>query len=305
MAGGTNRETIKNKAIAPPVYRPQTIPRVLQRKVDQKNSEAAPTGLNKKQAAAPSVFRPQPTARILQRKQTSVLGTTSMNPVKVAAVPMRNTVLSLPRSPQVRQPDRFRSLGSRVIQRANAVNAAPTFESHYLCEGGHVVTFTEDAIHDNHLGGRCPLRCNKMLFNLQADEDQVYYCINADCNQFHMSTNVSGNCLQCGKAKAHLSDTPAFVQVVADEQDASPADRRLKAEMQAAYSFIHSSGSHHKSTGGSHTAAAKQKHSKAHGSKKQVRQSYISQLTELKDADGVSPKLKAEAENLIKQVAAK
>lgn len=52
--------------VAPPVYRPQPLPKVLQRKVAATNTPANHSGHT---PAAPPVYRPQPTPKVLQLKQ--------------------------------------------------------------------------------------------------------------------------------------------------------------------------------------------------------------------------------------------
>ncbi|HKR02295.1 MAG TPA: hypothetical protein VJT09_16575 [Pyrinomonadaceae bacterium] len=54
--------------IAPPVYRPQPTPKVLQGKMKNELNQPGGTGSNAKQPVAPPVFRPQPTPHVLQLK---------------------------------------------------------------------------------------------------------------------------------------------------------------------------------------------------------------------------------------------
>ncbi len=53
--------------VAPPVYRPQPVPKVLQRKTANE-SKAQTTATKTREVKAPPVFRPQPTPRVLQAK---------------------------------------------------------------------------------------------------------------------------------------------------------------------------------------------------------------------------------------------
>lgn len=65
----TNQPTTRQggtKPVAPPVYRPQAIPKVLQRKTA--TTQPRPANITKRIPAAPPVYRPQPTPKVLQRK---------------------------------------------------------------------------------------------------------------------------------------------------------------------------------------------------------------------------------------------
>jgi hypothetical protein len=65
----TNQPTTRQagtKPVAPPVYRPQAIPKVLQRKTA--TIQPRPSCMTKHMPAAPPVYRPQPTPKVLQRK---------------------------------------------------------------------------------------------------------------------------------------------------------------------------------------------------------------------------------------------
>jgi hypothetical protein len=59
---------LKKGAVAPPVYRPQPVPKVLQRKATVQTQRPAPTNPANRPPAAPAVYRPQPTPKVLQRK---------------------------------------------------------------------------------------------------------------------------------------------------------------------------------------------------------------------------------------------
>src|SRR5947209_8833317 len=54
------------KPTAPPVYRPQPTPKVLQRKAT--TVQPSPTGSTKRPPAAPPAYRPQPVPKVLQPK---------------------------------------------------------------------------------------------------------------------------------------------------------------------------------------------------------------------------------------------
>ncbi len=62
--------TAVQKPIAPPVYRPQPTPAVLQRKLSP--APPPPSSMAKSTPTAPPVYSPQPVPRVLQRKQAGV-----------------------------------------------------------------------------------------------------------------------------------------------------------------------------------------------------------------------------------------
>lgn len=61
---------MRKQPAAPPVYRPQPIPHVLQRKAAVK--QPPPIGHAKPAPAAPPVYRPQPTLKVLQAKKAGI-----------------------------------------------------------------------------------------------------------------------------------------------------------------------------------------------------------------------------------------
>lgn len=96
-----------------------------------------------------------------------------------------------------------------------------------------------------------------------------------------------------------------------EETDPKPV-RRLKAKLADARAFVASSGTHHRSKGGSHTSAAREKHSGAARSKGFVRRYYIAGLKERIDAVRQLPggaktyaSLLTDAESVIGQVSNK
>ncbi|MDT4898056.1 MAG: hypothetical protein QOH25_3133 [Acidobacteriota bacterium] len=72
---------IKPAPAAPPVYRPQPTPKVLQRKVTQGQSGTAYGKINEKHPVTPPVYRPQPVPKVLQ---TKVVGSIQPKPTSVA-----------------------------------------------------------------------------------------------------------------------------------------------------------------------------------------------------------------------------
>jgi hypothetical protein len=313
--------------IAPPkpqIYRPQPTPKVLQKKshvavvaqtVTQKTApstaSAIAAGVLQRHTAqkfptpgsngsrspkAPPAYQPQSTPKVLQAKSRPM--GINHDPGPFSKTPGRNYggMRDAGRSTAPVTSVQLRN----TIQRAQA--ALQDYPCHYECEAHHLVTFNETGPVDSHRDQECPLRCNKKLHDLQDDDDGLYYCHNIACNQFHAKSQMAGVCGQCNKQKVCLSDAPAYVKQAEDDAGPSKADRQLKAVMDKAAAWVKSSGSHHKSTGGAHTASASEKHSAAHGSKKQVRQTYMADLAALMSADEVSPKLKAEAQKVMKAV---
>jgi hypothetical protein len=68
--------------VAPPVYRPQAVPKVLQKKTLQNHaSQSAQAG---RQPVAPPVYRPQPVPKVLQTKQTAYQPTNQTKRAPVA-----------------------------------------------------------------------------------------------------------------------------------------------------------------------------------------------------------------------------
>jgi hypothetical protein len=72
--------------IAPPVYRPQLIPQVLQRKAVIKQPPLA-AGQTKPAPAAPPVYRPQPTPKVLQRTIAQGQSKTTLNRTQPMGLP--------------------------------------------------------------------------------------------------------------------------------------------------------------------------------------------------------------------------
>ena len=153
----------------------------------------------------------------------------------------------------------------------------------------------------------CP-RCGQTTVEIQeADHSRYRTCVEAACSQYLSSaanidrqdrcegkrTDKKGLC----NAEVEVLSLPLIEELppdnVPDEEDEhDPAEvRRLKAMMQKVRRWIHGSGAHHRSTGGSHTAAATQTHSAAHRAKKRVRDAYAAELKRLAgevDADEYS-----------------
>jgi hypothetical protein len=79
----------KTKTAAPPVYRPQPPPKVLQKK-SVRNGPATSVGTKPASPAAPPVYRPQPPPKVLQRKSVRNGPATSgaTKPVRPAAPPV-------------------------------------------------------------------------------------------------------------------------------------------------------------------------------------------------------------------------
>lgn len=186
-----------------------------------------------------------------------------------------------------------------VIQRSEL--KVVTFDQHYKCDGGHILSFKETGANE-HLEEECPLRCRETLRILPAkvSDSTIYYCANSKCKQFHISSNISGKCSECEKSKLQLSEQPAYLDETV-EKTSSKAENQLKAQLRNAQDFVESSGTHHKSTGGSHTASATATHTDAHHGKMLVRERIAGNLE--KSAAKVSnKKLKKKANQMIGKV---
>jgi predicted extracellular nuclease len=123
------------------------------------------------------------------------------------------------------------------------------------------------------------------------------------CSQEYASSK--SRCKDCNE---RLMTADQLVQHHAPEEaeeEPTAAERQLKATVAHANKFVSGSGTHHRSKGGKHTGGAKEKHSKAHGSKKQVRTKLAAQLAErmetVQEEEGDAHLLK-EAENTQKKV---
>lgn len=113
--------TTARQPVAPPVYRPQPVPRVLQKKSALSQSQTAPLT---RQPAAPPVYRPQPVPKVLQQKSavnrpaTTAPSTPRPNvppisrtPSKKVAQPQAKVTPQRPRLPRVPLPT-----GRNIIQ---------------------------------------------------------------------------------------------------------------------------------------------------------------------------------------------
>lgn len=267
---------------APPVVWPHT------------GREASPSGSLQAKAAG----HPAAQARTLQ---APAVHWPHSAPKSLQAKAVAHPTLPAQRCAEPRPgPLRWPAIHPAVIQRA-LETISPEYEAHYECTSGHVVSFKET---DNeHIGDSCPFRCDGTLYNLSSDESKVYYCTNESCTQFHLVTKISGKCLQCDKAKAQLSQKPAYVAVEPEERSHNKAERRLIALLQKAQSFVEGSGTHHRSKGGKHTSSATEMHSSAHKGKKMVRDSYASDIQDLLDSGQVNDsKLIKQAKEMIGKV---
>jgi hypothetical protein len=70
LAGSPQAQTMssRHKPTAPPVYRPQSVPKVLQRKIQAPNQ---PASQSKRTQVVPQVYRPLPVPKVLQKKNAS------------------------------------------------------------------------------------------------------------------------------------------------------------------------------------------------------------------------------------------
>ena len=147
---------------APPVYRPQPVPKVLQRKTATPAPCAAPPSASKKTPAAPPVYRPQTTPVVLQRKQTLPATGASAAPMHAPRTPHAPHVRHAPHpSPQPRltalQPklDPRSTLGAR----ARAPMHAP-----YVQVSGVIQRMEEESIADRIKRQRPPVKKEKVVF---------------------------------------------------------------------------------------------------------------------------------------------
>src|SRR5947209_12808673 len=65
LKSAVSAQSVK-RPVAPPVYRPQATPKVLQTK--SSSAQSPQSGQEPRQPVAPPLFRPQPTPRVLQAK---------------------------------------------------------------------------------------------------------------------------------------------------------------------------------------------------------------------------------------------
>lgn len=148
----------------------------------------------------------------------------------------------------------------------------------------------------------CP-NCDSKHYDYP-DED-LSYCPNTVCDYYLVGQDTtSPHCEHCStssKKTRLLSGDNLDSLIVAPEKELTKGDRQLKALIEQAEKFIKSSGTHHRSKGGSHTATATETHSSAMKSKKTVRAKYIERLQEAISA-ATDKALIKEGESMIKQM---
>jgi len=299
--------------IAPPVYRPQPAAVPIQRQAVR--SLSAPViG-----TSAPPVYRPQPAAVPIQRQavrslSAPVIGTSApavYRPQPAAAPIQRQAVRSLSApvtgasAPAVYRPQP----AAAPIQRQMAATGR-LFNS-YLCSGGMGVIqrlmaqcarcekFFDDGAEYGTSDVSCPhCQAENSVYTNERDK----YCQTFTCANYRRVVNTTGPF--CTLCEERLIDAEEFLKIdnPPEEKVLTADERRLKAEMQAATSFVNSSGSHHKSTGGPHTRSARETHTSAHGTKAQVRKKYAVNLKELQEKVGSDSPLYKEADKMIKKV---
>ncbi|HLG60460.1 MAG TPA: hypothetical protein VKY19_00900 [Ktedonosporobacter sp.] len=164
-----------------------------------------------------------------------------------------------------------------------------------LCENCKCV-FNDDSLTE------CP-NCDSRSYDYPNED--LSYCPNKKCDYYLIGQDTtSPHCQYCStdSSKTRLLDADGLdTLIVEPEKTLTKGDRQLKAVLQQAESFISSSGSHHRSKGGSHTSSATEKHSGAMKGKKNVRTKYIERLQEA-ISKATDKSLKEEGEKMIKSM---
>lgn len=178
----------------------------------------------------------------------------------------------------------------------------------------------------------CP-GCNKIAKYLDSEDALGKYdiCPNDKCENYLKVThsNSKRRCQakivgskraspcnsQVDKLDFDLVDEIGYVnlekqQDEEEDEDASEPKivRQLKTFIKAAQGFVQGAGTHHRSKGGAHTSSAREMHSSAHKSKKQVRERYADKIQQLLDSDKsevIEPWLRRLATATINQVMGK
>lgn len=167
----------------------------------------------------------------------------------------------------------------------------------YVCEARTCskLRVIDVAINDWDGEATCPV-CSEAMTEVD-DLSKYSTCISVDCTQYlstvagHDTKNRCEGKRGAKKGECKLPLVTLDDDTVADLPDetsegevatkGSPAARRLQAAVNRAIRWVKTSGSHHRSTGGSHTASARERHSKASGSKARVRESMAEHLNDL------------------------
>lgn len=194
------------------------------------------------------------------------------------------------------------------------------------CESCEQLVVLELVDEQRHQAVKCPT-CRVQLTLLQNDGaiSRFTTCLVPTCENYlstavatdsrnrcegnrtdkHGSCNIKTATLTLEDAEMYIYDTDTSSY----EEDDPRAVRRLKARVADARAFVAGSGTHHRSKGGSHTSAAREKHSKAAKSKSFVRRYYLAALAEriaevqrLADGRKKYAKLLEEAEKVRGQV---
>ncbi len=164
---------------------------------------------------------------------------------------------------------------------------------------------------------RAPVRCNKCGTAYETQEHHACpRCQEASARQLSVdakhcpecSTEYASGKSRCKDCDERLMTAEELVAHHAPEpepEELTSAERQLKATVAHANKFVSGSGTHHRSTGGKHTGGAREKHSRAHGSKKQVRTKLAAQLADRMEAvqdEGGDAHLLKDAEDAQKKV---
>lgn len=176
-------------------------------------------------------------------------------------------------------------MGAKAIQMiqenfpVNAIHGAYTVLQRVLAKCDDCGKFFDDEKH----GNECP-HCESKNYNYPDEEAKS--CPEQTCPNHRIEVDTgSPHCPACKKLDktTKLVHFRHFEGIDLPEEDErlTKSERKLKALVQQVQSFVAGSGTHHRSTKGSHTAAAGQKHSEAHHSKKLQREKFAQALADL------------------------
>jgi hypothetical protein len=201
--------------------------------------------------------------------------------------------------------------GCAGVARVSALSAGDT-SNHVLSTPGQAVLARAPVLcgkcgrawNDGELQ-ECPHCQSKVRTKLDADAS---YCPQFGCPLYASPKDEGRFCEDCGERLVSAEDLAGHNEVEQPEHELTKAERRLKNAIDEALSFVSSSGTHHKSTGGKHTKSATEKHSGAHRGKAIERDKKVEELEKLMEAveqENPSSKLLAKARAAIGSVKSK
>lgn len=224
-------QPVKQSPSAPAAYRPNPTPKVLQPKM---SPAATKDNEIKRVPTAPPAYRPQPEPKVLQRKLAvgqPATGKPSSSSPTAPAVYRPNLAQRVLQRQQVARPAAFGSVIQRALDEDVVAVDEPdvSVTTHHRCTtDSQLFSFTQSSLSFEQIE-RCPVH-NSYFEDVDDEAGHLYYCRNASCKEYRISTLTTDACLECNKAKVRLSEHPCFPVVVGEEPGLSKKTRQRLAK---------------------------------------------------------------------------